>query len=124
MQNVTFQKLSNAFDTHSNASSSLRRIQRLIANYSLDSILIARLVLNLLPLSDQLIVSIDRTNWKFGQTNINIFMLGVVYKGVAFPLLFTVLDKTGNSNSLLINRFILLFGKDYIKSLVADRDQD
>jgi len=53
-------------------------------------------------------------------------MLGVVYKGVAFPLLFTMLDKRGNSNSQeridLINRFIALFGKYVIDSVVADRE--
>lgn len=126
VQTVTFEKLANAFDTQSDSSSSLRRIQRFIAGYSLDSNLIARLVFNLLPSQGKLILSIDRTNWKFGQTNINIFMLGVVYKGVAFPLLFTMLDKRGNSNSQeridLINRFICLFGKEVIKSVVADRE--
>ena len=126
VQTVTFEKLSNAFDTSVNAESSLRRIQRFIADYSLDSDLIARLIFNLLPKQDKLILSIDRTNWKFGQTNINIFMLGVVYKGVAFPLLFTMLDKRGNSNSAerieLVNKFIRLFGKDVIASIVADRE--
>lgn len=126
VQTVTFEKLANAFDTIASSESSLRRIQRFIANYSLDSNLIARLVFNLLPKQDKLILSIDRTNWKFGQTNINIFMLGVVYKGVAFPLLFTMLDKRGNSNSQeridLINRFIHLFGRGVIDSIVADRE--
>lgn len=126
VQTVTFEKLANAFDSHADSESSLRRIQRFIANYSLDSDLIARLIFNLLPCQDKLILSIDRTNWKFGQTNINIFMLGIVYKGVAFPLLFTMLDKRGNSNSQeridLINRFIILFGKEVIESVVADRE--
>lgn len=53
-------------------------------------------------------------------------MLGIVYKGVAFPLLFTMLDKRGNSNSMeridLVNRFISLFGKEVIESIVADRE--
>jgi len=52
-------------------------------------------------------------------------MLGIVYKGVAFPLLFTILNKGGNSNTKkridLINRFIKLFGKQVIDFLVADR---
>lgn len=126
VQTVTFEKLANAFDTQASSESSLRRIQRFIANYSLDSDLIARLVFNLLPKQNKLILSIDRTNWKFGQTNINIFMLGIVYKGVAFPLLFTMLDKQGNSNSSerieLVNKFIRLFGKDVIESIVADRE--
>lgn len=126
VQTVTFEKLANAFDTRANPESSLRRLQRFIANYSLNSDLIACLVFSLLPKQDKLILSIDRTNWKFGQTNINIFMLGVVYKGVAFPLLFTMLNKRGNSNSKerieLVDRFIRLFGKEVIDSIVADRE--
>lgn len=127
VQTVTFSKLSNAFDSSADSASSLRRIQRFIANFHLDGNLIAKFIFNLLPnKKDKLILSIDRTNWKFGQLDINIFMLGIVYKGVAFPLLFTMLEKRGNSNTQeridLINRFIALFGKDCIKSLVADRE--
>lgn len=126
VQTVTFEKLANAFESSANPKSSLRRIQRFIADYTFDIDLIARLIFSLLPSNKQLVLSIDRTNWKFGQANINIFMLGVVYKGVAFPLLFTMLDKRGNSNSQerigLVNRFISLFGKDVIKSIVADRE--
>ena len=126
VQTVTFEKLANAFESSADSKSSLRRIQRFIADYTLDGDLIARLIFSLLPKKDKLILSIDRTNWKFGQTNINIFMLGVVYKGVAFPLLFTMLDKRGNSNSQeridLVSRFIKLFGKDVIQSIVADRE--
>ena len=126
VQTVTFEKLANAFESSVDSKSSLRRIQRFIANYTLDSDLIARLIFSLLPKKERLVLSIDRTNWKFGQANINIFMLGVVYKGVAFPLLFSMLNKRGNSNSKermdLVNRFIGLFGKDVIQSIVADRE--
>jgi len=126
VQNVTFDKLANAFDHTASSNSSLRRIQRFIADYSLDGDLIAKLVFSLLPKQGKVKLTIDRTNWKFGQTNINIFMLGVVYQGVAFPLLFSMLDKRGNSNSQeridLIKRFVHLFGKDSIECLVADRE--
>ena len=86
VQTVTFEKLANAFDTQADSKSSLRRIQRFIANYTLDSSLIARLIFSLLPVQENLVLSIDRTNWKFGKVNINIFMLSIVYKGVTFPL--------------------------------------
>ena len=126
VQTVNFSKLSKAFDTESKANSSLRRIQRFIAEFSINSDIIAKLIFNLLPLKDELTLSIDRTNWKFGKLDINIFMLGVVYKGVAFPLLFTMLPKRGNSNSReridLINRYIDLFGKSTIGCIVADRE--
>ncbi len=53
-------------------------------------------------------------------------MLGIVYKGIDFSLLFTMLDKRVNSNIKeridLINRFICLFGKQVIESVVADRE--
>lgn len=126
VQTVTFDKLANAFDSPSRSDSSLRRIQRFIADYALDGDMIARLIFCLLPKREKLKLTIDRTNWKFGQTDINIFMLGVVYQGVAFPLLFTMLAKRGNSNSQerinLVARFIRLFGKESIECLVADRE--
>lgn len=126
VQTVGFEKLANVFDSHSQAASSLRRIQRFIANFPLCSDLIAKLIFGLLPDKENLRLSIDRTNWKFGQTDINIFMLGVTYKGVAFPLMFTMLDKRGNSNCQeridLVNRFIKLFGKECIDCILADRE--
>ncbi len=126
VQSVNFEKLANAFDSNSKASSSLRRIQRFISGFTLESDLLAKLIFSLLPHKGKYTLCIDRTNWKFGQVNINIFMLGIVYEGVAFPLLFSMLDKKGNSNSKerieLVNRYIKLFGKDTIECLVADRE--
>jgi hypothetical protein len=42
------------------------------------------------------VLSIDRTEWSFGQTRFNIFILGVVHQGVAYPLVWTMLEKKGN----------------------------
>ena len=126
VQTVGFEKLANAFDSPAQAASSLRRIQRFIAKYILDSDLIAKLIFGLLPHTEKLKLSIDRTNWKFGQKDINIFMLGVTYKGVAFPLLFKMLDKRGNSSTKeridLMERFVRLFGTNCIDCLMADRE--
>jgi len=126
VQTVGFEKLANAFDSEAQTASSLRRIQRFIARYVLDSGLVAKLIFSLLPNKENLKLSIDRTNWKFGQIDINIFMLGVVYKGVAFPLLFKMLDKRGNSSTReridLVERFIHLFGSRCIDCLMADRE--
>ncbi len=87
VQTVTFEKLANAFESSVNSKSSLSRIQRFIANYTLDAAIIARLIFSLLPKKEKLILSIDRTNWKFGQVDINIFMLGIVYKGGCFSII-------------------------------------
>lgn len=126
VQTVTFHKLASAIDSPCDSDSSLRRIQRFIANFSLDSDLIAKLIFALLPIQGKVQLTMDRTNWKFGDSDINILMLGVVYKGVAFPLLFSLLAKRGNSNTLerisLINRYIHLFSFETIECLVADRE--
>jgi hypothetical protein len=126
VQTVTFEKLANGFDTKTKPESSLRRIQRFIAGFALDSSLIAVLIFRILPGKDKIMPSIDRTNWKFGETDINIFMSGVVCQGAALPLLFKMLPKTGNSNTEerieLIDRFIFLFGCECIDALMADRE--
>ena len=94
VQTVGFEKLSKAFDSEALSSSSLRRIQRFIADFILDADLIAKMIFSLLPEKENLSLCIDRTNWKLGQADINILMLGITYQGVAFPLLFKMLNLT------------------------------
>jgi len=126
VQSVCFEKLATAFDTEAKVDSSLRRIQRFMAEYMLDTTLIARVVFSMLPHKGPYRLTLDRTNWKFGKLNINILLLAVVYKGVAFPLLYKMLPKCGNSSTKerieLIDRFIELFGLDNIDCLLADRE--
>src|SRR5690606_6549042 len=73
-----------------------------------------------------LILTMDRTNWKFGESNINILMLGVSYRNVAIPLMFKMLNKRGNSNTAeriaLIQDFMDWFGADRIDCLLADEE--
>ncbi len=126
VKSVNFVKISAGFATSTDASSSYRRIQRFMAFVDFSSIWVAKLIFSLLPQKKGLILSIDRTNWKFGSKNINILMLGVSYKNVAFPILFKVLDKRGNSNTneriALVQEFVDCFGKDCIDCLLAERE--
>jgi len=126
VQVVCFEKLASGFENNCSSDSSLRRIQRFMADYTLDKDLIARLIFALLPHDPPYSIAIDRTNWKFGQSNINILVLAIVYKGVAFPILFKLMPKRGNSNTTeriqIINHYIRLFGKESLHYLVADRE--
>ncbi len=126
MQTVCFERLAEGMDSHARVSSCLRRIQRFFAEFAIDNNKIASILFSLLPCKTNLNISIDRTNWKFGKTDINIFMLSVCYDGIAFPILWKMLDKRGNSNCQerieLIKRFIQLFGKECIEAIVADRE--
>ena len=49
VQTVGFEKLATAFDCSANTSSSLRRIQRFMATFLMDTDLISRLIFRLLP---------------------------------------------------------------------------
>ena len=53
-------------------------------------------------------------------------MLAVIYKGVAIPVYWLLLNKRGNSSTreriALMKRFIKAFGKDRLQGLLADRE--
>ncbi len=72
------------------------------------------------------VLSLDRTEWQFGRKVFNILTLGVVHQGVAFPLLWWMLDKKGNSNTIertdLLKEFVELFCEYQIDYLSADRE--
>lgn len=126
VQTVNFNRLSNSFDSHSKSDSSLRRIQRFFATYIFDIDLISNMLYNLIPKEAKNGLTMDRTNWKIGETNINILVIGIVYEGLAFPVLFQMMPKFGNSNTseriAIMEKYNHLFGFDTIDFLVADRE--
>lgn len=126
LQTVNFQRLAQGFGGNASADSSLRRIQRFFSNYNLNGDIAARIIFSLLPSEPPYRLSLDRTNWKFGQTDINILTICVCYQGVAIPILWTMLPKRGNSNQkereAIVNRYITLFGTESMESILADRE--
>ncbi|PTT73232.1 hypothetical protein DD829_20145 [Chryseobacterium sp. HMWF035] len=118
--------MANAFDSNATAGSSFRRIQRFMADFDLPMKLIFSFIFSILPEKGNLVLVLDRTNWKFGSSNINILMLGIYYKNIAIPIMFRILDKRGNSDTTerieLIRQFITWFGRDCINCLLADRE--
>ena len=62
VQTVCFEKLAASFDADVRVNSSLRRIQRFMSEYLLDTSLIARFVFALLPHKPPYRLAMDRTN--------------------------------------------------------------
>ncbi len=126
VQRVTYSKLASAFDSNAASKSSLRRIQRLIAQCEICIDLIAKLILKLILVQGPYNLTLDRTNWKFSNTNINILTLGIIYDGMAFPIVFKMMNKRGNANTRerieLLDRFIRLAGENSINHLMANRE--
>lgn len=79
-----------------------------------------------LPSETKWQLSMDRTNWKWGKTNINILVLSIIYGSVSIPIIWKFLDKEGNSNLTerieIMQEFISIFGTDRISDLFADRE--
>lgn len=126
-RSVNLAKIANKIEGAENEDSRYRQIQRFFQKYEIDYDHIALMVGAIIPNSNEKwTLSIDRTNWKYGKENINIFVLAIVYQGIAFPLMWKMLDKQGNSNTderiELIDNFIHLFGKEKIYCIVADRE--
>ncbi|MFR9504162.1 MAG: IS4 family transposase [Rikenellaceae bacterium] len=119
-------KLALCFGGDRSTPSSHRRIERFFATYDLPLNLIAKLIVSLLPTKPPFTLAMDRTHWKSAIINMNVLTLAICYRGVAFPVLFTMLPKAGNSSSAerieLMERFKALFGEDSIERLTADRE--
>lgn len=126
MQTVCLSKLAAAFDNRVSSESSFRRIQRFLAQMVLDLDAVAGYLKSRIPFDGPYTLTMDRTNWKFGDVNINALVLSIAYDHMSFPILFRLLPKRGDSNFKerinIMERFIRLFGLDSIKCLVADRE--
>jgi len=126
VQTVCFGRIAQGFEGEAKVESNLRRIQRFFAEYFVDTHLVAKLIFSLLPEKPPYRLCLDRTNWKYGVADINILMISIAYQGLAIPILWTMLPKRGNSNTLerkeLIHRFLALFGEGCIEAILADRE--
>jgi len=127
VRTVCLTDLATAFTGKAKKESKYKRLQRFFRSFEIDFRQIALFVAKLLPINQQAwVLSMDRTNWKLGKSNINLLFIGIAYRGVSFPLLWVSLPKCGNSNTVerknVIDKFITVFGTSKIKCLTADRE--
>ncbi len=127
VKTVNFAHIATAFMSHALPESCYKRIQRFFRFFQFDAFAVASMVIALFGLKDKkLTLALDRTNWKFGKLDINILMLTAAYRGIAIPLMWSCLEKKGNSNTSeridLIKRIFLLIGSKHIECLLGDRE--
>ena len=93
-------------------ASNTKGIHRFFYDFSFPTEISTRLILALLPRKSDFVLTLDRTDWKLGSRPINILMLGIAYTCIAFPIVWTVLEKSGISNTgeriALLRRFLAL----------------
>jgi len=127
-RDVNLTGIATCLNGNASNKSRYRSLQRFVADLNLCYMRLAKLLLDIMGAGDskKWLIAIDRTNWKFGSLDINIFMLSVCWKTVAIPLIWIMLDKAGTSNTAerkdLISLFIEWFGSHRIEGLIGDRE--
>ena len=127
---VSYSCLSKVLNFSVKRASNFKRIQRFMLGFSFCKRAYIQMVWHFfVKKGSWVILSMDRTNWKFGKSNINILMLGISYKGTAIPLVWKLLDKRGNSNTAEriklmedLKSCLLPSQRKKIKCLLADRE--
>ena len=124
---INLVEMSTGFASDAQPESRYRRIQRFIHGYFLSFDKVAWFIMSLFGFLDNpFYLAMDRTNWQLGKKNLNILMLAVVYKGVAIPVYWLLLNKKGNSDTreriAIMKRFIRQFGKERLLGILADRE--
>jgi Transposase DDE domain len=124
---VNLDRLADGILSNTEKASRYRRLQRFFSLFQIDFEMIAGFIFKLFFVgSGKWYLTMDRTNWQWGKSNINILTLAIAYKGIAIQIYWELLDKKGNSDSKeridLITKFINKFGKDCIAGILADRE--
>jgi hypothetical protein len=170
LQTVSLTRLATILPSNAKDTSVYRQLQRFLAQFTFDDQTLARLLIRIVSgtkvantavantavantaVANTAVanntappweISLDRTDWKLGRIHLNVLLLSIVVVKVkmAFPLLWSVLEKEkkeaagktagktgkpGASNTGervdLLGRFIGLFGAQAISCLYADRE--
>ena len=113
-------------------ASFVRRTQRFLSSSLLSYALLSLMIYNQIG-QKQVTIILDRTNWKRGNKNINIFVAAVLYElpgkkqATAIPIAWEVFDHAGNSDTQarirLMKKVIqAVGGAQNIKMVLGDRE--
>ncbi|MEO0377780.1 MAG: IS4 family transposase [Cyanobacteria bacterium P01_A01_bin.17] len=126
VKTVNLSELSVGFGGLALPESSYKRLQRFFRGFDLNYSVMAKTVVAWMAIAQPWVLSLERTNWEFGTHFYNILTLGIVHEGVAFPVLWWMLDKKGNSNSdermRLMETFYKMFPDAQVVYLCGDRE--
>ena len=125
-RSVIFSELADKIEREAMQSSIERRIQDFFQKVEFDYQKLLVLLACFIP-HEQVVLSIDRTEWDRGSKQYNILCVIASIGKMGVPLYFEMLDnKSGNSNSedriKIIKRVMTVLGSERIGYLVMDRE--
>jgi hypothetical protein len=126
VRSVNLSEIANVFLGRAIRDSHYKRVQGFLRFFEMPYAQVARFVVRLLGVPAPWVITMDRTDWYLGQTPLNIMVIGIAYRGVAFPVLWTILEKKGCSDTqeriALVKEFGRIFGYRAVSYLCADRE--
>ena len=122
---ISLHQVTQLMPGEQNPEANRQQIRRCLDHESLTPQSWARAIAALLPRT-KWVLALDRTQWKRGDTTLNLLVLAVVVHGCAVPLLWKVMPDCGASDTAqrkeLLGRFVCAFGKERMRFLTADRE--
>lgn len=126
VRTVNLTQISSFFKTSAKSESSYRRVRRFFSKFHFDRTVIIPILLALFSLKKELILILDRTNWKWGKRNINILLISVAYRGIGIPIFWVVSPNAGSSSTTLRKQILKIvlqkIGPSRIRAFLADRE--
>ena len=98
-RSVHLKKLAAALSGTAQIDSHYRRLQRFFSSNLSPQAFTELIVHRLVQPGKSLLLTLDRTHWKYGQTHQNLLCLGLLHKGVSIPIETCSLGKAGNSST-------------------------
>jgi len=127
VKTVNLSEIAGVMEGKAQQGSHYRRLQRFFQYIRIDYDKLAKWIVRLFfPTNAPWYLALDRTNWQWGKKGVNILVLAIIYKGVAIPIFWMLLNHKGctsvSQKWALVSRFIKVFGKENIAGLLADRE--
>ncbi len=127
VSSVNLKRLTPSLSGKSKFDSKYRKLQRFFSEFTFSSIQLARFIAHFFNTDNKpWVLALDRTNWAYGKTPINILTLAIVQDGTAIPLLWKLLPKKGTSNTQerihIVDLFLKIFPINKIQMLLCDRE--
>ena len=127
VRTVNLRECAVAFQSPALVDSRYKRLKRFFSGFQFHHEAIARWIFHLFAQNQRVYLTIDRTNWRWGKSDINVLTLAIAHEGMAIPLFWLPLSNKGGSatakaHQAILERFICLFGQSCIQGVLADRE--
>lgn len=126
MRTSNLSVIANTVETQVKKDSVYKQIQRFLKSYEWRKSGFEEYQLELLGITGKLDLVIDRTEWKFGKTWINLLTVSVFYQGVSIPVGWKAFSHKGNVSGkkhvIVLRNVINKLGKERIGKVFGDRE--